>query len=171
MILRRSCFSVVANEDRPIAGRIRCAFTLIELVLVMVVVAIAAALVVPLLSNSARGRRAGDAAAQVVALTQYARSQAVSQGKVYRLVIDPQAGTYGIAMGDPGGWQTLDNWSFRLPEGLSIESDLIAQADGLYLEFKPSGRCDPTTIRIRDRDGSVIQVVCDSATELFRVVN
>jgi type II secretion system protein H len=151
--------------------RSHAAFTLIELMLVMVVIAFAAAMVVPLLGNSAKGRRAGDNAAQIVSLTQYARSQAVSLGKTCRVVLDLEARSYAIAVQDTEGFVVLDNWTFYLPEGVWLETDIPEQQDGVYIEFKPTGRTDPATIRVRDENGAVVEVVCESATEMFHVVD
>jgi prepilin-type N-terminal cleavage/methylation domain-containing protein len=69
------------------------AFTLVELVLVMVVIAVVAAMVMPSLSGTARGRRLGDTANQIVALARMARTQSVTEGKMYRLNIDPNGGS------------------------------------------------------------------------------
>src|SRR5438067_9157424 len=49
-------------------------FTLFELVLVMLVLAVIMAMVAPKLAGTARGRRTGDAATQITALAYYARS-------------------------------------------------------------------------------------------------
>ncbi|NJL31770.1 MAG: type II secretion system protein [Phycisphaerales bacterium] len=56
-------------------------FTLLELILVMGIVALAAALAAPTLGNFARGRGLTDQARQLLAVVQYCQDQAVSQGK------------------------------------------------------------------------------------------
>ena len=122
------------------------AFTLVELVLVMVVIAVIAAMVVPSLSGSARGRRIGDTANQIVSLARLARTQAVTDGKTYRLNIDPNGGSYWLTVRDADAFQVLGNWSYTVPEGLRVECSLQPQQDGLYIEFKQTGRSDPATI-------------------------
>ena len=145
------------------------AFTLVELVLVMLVIAVVAAMVVPSLNNTARGRRMGDTASQIVALARLARTQAVTEGKTYRLNIDPNGGSYWLSVRDSDVFQILGNWSYSVPDGLRVECNLQPQQDGLYVEFKQTGRSDPATIFVRDDNGSSLQVVSESATELFHV--
>ena len=77
---------------RPLHPRRRAAgFTLIELILVMVILAIISAVVVPTLWAFAEGRRAGDAAATIVAMANYARAQAAAEGTIYRINFDPRS--------------------------------------------------------------------------------
>ena len=55
-------------------------FTLVELIIVMALLAIVAALSAPLLSNSLRQRNLEDEATRLLAMTEYARDEATSQG-------------------------------------------------------------------------------------------
>src|SRR4051812_45648274 len=66
----------------------RPAFTLIELVLVLMVIAIALAMVSPSLRGWSKGSRVRDTAEQFVTLARFTRTRAVSTGQVHRLVID-----------------------------------------------------------------------------------
>jgi type II secretion system protein H len=148
-------------------------FTLLELVLVMLVIAVAAAMVAPSLRGSVSGRRLGDAATQLVSLAQYARTQAVTQGRSYRLNVDVSARTYWLTSREYDVFQNLTNDFGRVisvPDGVGIECDIQRQDDGTYVEFRPSGRTDPATIRLRDDNNNVLVVACDSATELFHAV-
>ena len=153
----------------------RAGFTLVELVLVMLVIAIVVAIVAPSFRGSARGRRTGDTARQVISLSHYARTQAVSLGKTYRLNFDLDAGTYWLttrlydAFENPG---TEFGRTFSIADGVRMECDIQPQQDGLYVEFNPTGRTDPATIRlIDDQDGSMTIVACESATELFHILD
>jgi prepilin-type N-terminal cleavage/methylation domain-containing protein len=149
-------------------------FTLFELVLVMLVLAVVMAMVAPKLAGTARGRRTGDAATQIAALAYYARSQAVTEGRTYRLNIQPGDGSYWITMQDgpsfvdpANGWGNLNH----LPEGVRIAAcDFPQHQDGIYAEFRPSGRVDPGYIRIVDDDNQVAEIACESATELYRIL-
>jgi prepilin-type N-terminal cleavage/methylation domain-containing protein len=145
------------------------AFTLVELVLVMVVISVIAAIVVPMLNGTARGRRKGDTASQIVALARLARTQAVTEGKTYRLNIDPNGGSYWLSVRDSDAFAVLGNWSYSVPEGVRVECSLQPQQDGLYIEFKQTGRSDPATVFVRDDDGNSLQIVSESATELFHI--
>lgn len=77
--------------------RLRCperttrrAFTLIELLVVMAILIIMAAVVAPSFTRQYHMAKLNSAARDVVALMQYARSQAVVEGTTYRLNIDQQ---------------------------------------------------------------------------------
>src|SRR5256885_2775533 len=69
-------------------GRRRGGFTLLELVFVLLLLSVIASIVVPPMRNFARGRKLSDAARDVVSATNYARSQAISEGTTYRLYFD-----------------------------------------------------------------------------------
>ena len=65
-----------------------CGLTLLELVLVMVIICTILAMAAPSLRGFFTSRETSDAAAQIVALTHLARSQAITEGRVYRLNLD-----------------------------------------------------------------------------------
>src|SRR3954454_10901433 len=69
-------------------------FTLLELVLMMAILAILVTMAVPAMRGFGHGREAGDCAAQMVALTRWARTQAVTRGLTYRLNVNPQDRTF-----------------------------------------------------------------------------
>lgn len=151
----------------------RAGFTLFELVLVMLVLAVVMAMVAPKLSGVATGRRTGDTATQVVSLAYYARNAAVTEGRTYRLNLNPRDGTYwltcqaGGVFQDPGnGWGLI----FQLPEGLRIDSDFQQRQDGMYVEFRSTGRTEPGYVRVSDEDGRMVEIVCESPTELYRIL-
>jgi prepilin-type N-terminal cleavage/methylation domain-containing protein len=81
----------------------RRAFTLMELILVMVIIAILAAVVVPSLTNFRIGRANANTATQIIGLSRFARMQSISEGRIYRMVIDPDKGTYQLKVEDDGG--------------------------------------------------------------------
>jgi type II secretion system protein H len=72
------------------------AFTLIELVLVMALLAIVLAVAFPSLRNFFRGRNLDSEAHRFLALTRYAQSRAVSEGVPMVLWIDERQHTYGL---------------------------------------------------------------------------
>ncbi len=155
-------------------NRAQTGFTLLELVLVMVIIAIALAAVAPKLRGWSRGQDLHNEADQIVFMTRYARAQAVSDGQMYRLTIDPQAGTYALtkldgvnyvqAKGDFGDTR-------RLPDGYRIA--VIPQpgvtTTSNTVDFYPSGRTQVAQLRLTAANGDISDVVCSSAAEEFTV--
>jgi type II secretion system protein H len=79
-------------QHRPEAGR---AFTLIEIVLVMALLATLMAVVAPRISGSIRRQNLDQEAVRFVALTEYARDQAVSQGVPMVVWLDAETSEFG----------------------------------------------------------------------------
>jgi len=79
--------------ERPI--RSHAGFTLIEIIVVMVILSIAALLAVPMLGNAA-DFQVKSAAAQIASDLDYARGLAVTHQKVFSVVFDPSKETYKI---------------------------------------------------------------------------
>src|SRR3954464_11941493 len=80
------------NRNRPSSRR---AFTLIELMLVLLVIAIALGTVAPSLRGHSRTSKLRDTAEQFVTLTRLARTRAMSTGQPHRIVIGaaPRSGS------------------------------------------------------------------------------
>jgi len=149
-------------------------FTLLELVLVMVIICTVLAMAAPSLRGFFASRQTADAAAQIVALTQLARSGAVAEGRIYRLNLDVEAGTYWLTAQEGGTFENLHSEFgrvFSVPEGTLVSWEAPPRGDSPgYVQFYPSGRTEATTIRLAGRQGDVIEITCPSPTELFRVV-
>jgi type II secretion system protein H len=80
------------NMDTKI---VRCGFTMIELLIVMAILAIAAAIVVPMASSA--GSMQLRAAANIVAADlEYAKSMSISRGQKYAIVFDKTTETYRV---------------------------------------------------------------------------
>jgi prepilin-type N-terminal cleavage/methylation domain-containing protein len=153
-------------------------FTLLELILVMAIISIIVGLSVPSLHGFAQGRRTQACVDQIAALTQYAHSQAITRSAVYRLNIKPasmnQRATYWLTVqqGDGTFGPTGDSLGlqFEAPEGVDLSWNAPQQADGQYIQFRPTGRTDPATIVVRGAAGTVMYIACPSATELYKVM-
>lgn len=74
----------------------RSAFTLVELILVMVLLLIVASMVAPRMSSFFRGRALSQEAQRLLSLTHYAQSRAVAEGVPVLLWIDTTRSTYGV---------------------------------------------------------------------------
>jgi prepilin-type N-terminal cleavage/methylation domain-containing protein len=73
----------------------RRGFTLLEIMMVVLILAIAAAMAVPLMSSGA-ATKASAAAQMVAADLEYARSMAFTRGHVYRVTFDAGAESYQV---------------------------------------------------------------------------
>lgn len=97
----------------------RTGFTLIELILVMLIVAVIMGIVAPSLRNFLYGRKTANAANMILALAHNGRSKAIMEGRTYRLNVDPNSGTYWLDAQDGADFRELGTSSgqhFKLPE-------------------------------------------------------
>lgn len=153
-------------------SRTTSGFTLLELVLVLAVLAATFAAVAPMLSGFTRGRKVEDTARQFVALTKWARCQAVSDGAVYELVIDPKAGTWGLRVEDGDTFSEVASplgKVYSAPEEVHIETDIPVVGGQQAIVFDPSGRSDVASVRFVGVN-SVIEVSCDAPIDEFHVI-
>jgi len=88
--------SNLEHESRSLELPARSAFTLIELILVMTVLTIAASITAPALANFFRGRTLDSEARRLLSLTRQGQSRAVSEGLPMELWFDVQQGVYGL---------------------------------------------------------------------------
>jgi prepilin-type N-terminal cleavage/methylation domain-containing protein len=175
------------------------AFTLIELVLVLVLIASIVTIAIPSLSRFGKSRRVGDSADRVIALAHWARTQAITRGVNFRLNFDPTQRTYWLTMQNGASFENLlqngasgpmggqDGTSqngttfaevgdevgrvFVTPQGVTFQCNFQPQPDGTYLQFRPTGRSDPGTVTFTDGEGQPIEVGALMATEPFHVLN
>ncbi|MHC4330298.1 MAG: pilus assembly FimT family protein, partial [Planctomycetota bacterium] len=99
-------------------------FTLLELILVMVILSTVLAMAAPSLRGFFASRQTHDTAAQILALTQLARSQAISGGVVYRLNFDTRQRTYWLTAQQAGAFEELRmglGQVFTLPKDMVME--------------------------------------------------
>jgi prepilin-type N-terminal cleavage/methylation domain-containing protein len=150
------------------------AFTLLELILVMIILSTVLAMAAPSLRGFFGSRKTHDEAAQILALTQFARSQAISEGVIYRLNFDTQQRTYWLTAQQSGAFEQLKiefGQIFTLPNDILAELDDVEREDNeLFLEFTPQGTVTAGTIRLIDRRGLVLEVTCPTVTESFFIV-
>ena len=80
----------------PIKRRNRCAFTLVELILVMVLLVVAISIAAPKMSSFVRGRALDSEARRILAIAHEGQSRAVSEGMPMVLWIDDKNNGYGL---------------------------------------------------------------------------
>ena len=162
---------MTSTTGRPTDGR---GFTLLELVIVMVVLCTALAMVAPSLRGFLRGRRIEDAADQIVALTRYARSQAVADATTYLWSYDSSARAHGLSRLEGQTFVPLGlemGRAFLLPEDIVLALELTAGVTSQGIGFYSDGSADLAAIRLRDETGAEIHIGTLSPTEEYQAVD
>jgi prepilin-type N-terminal cleavage/methylation domain-containing protein len=165
---RRSSLATSNQQLATVPG-----FTLIELVLVMSIIALMAAIIAPSLRQFSMGRRTKDSAALVVGLAEYARTAAMSEGRTYRLNFDPVQRQVWLTAQDGATFSPPSNEygeRYSLADGVNMSVDLTHQQDGQYVQFSPSGRTQTVHVTLTGPLGDTVQLACASATEVLAVV-
>jgi prepilin-type N-terminal cleavage/methylation domain-containing protein len=153
-------------------------FTLMELVLVLVVIAICAAIAAPNLRGFAHGRTLPNTATALMTTARWCRVQALSDGVEYRLNLDSSAGRWWVTRDDGTGTNftaVSDDLGreFTLPEGLTIsdisfQSQITAYDAGVFISFRPGGRTDVAKITLSS-DNFTLSVSCDTPLGSYHV--
>ncbi len=119
------------------------AFTLIELILVMGVLAVLVGIVVPVMSGFFRGQDIAQEGKRFIALTQYAQSQAISTGIPQTLWVDAQQRAYGVREAYGYSVETNESKVYWLGKDLLLELDATAVPNGVSSDigiyFQPDG--------------------------------
>jgi type II secretion system protein H len=168
-VSRQSKLAVAASSARRRPGG--GAFTLIELIVVLALLAIAATFVASSMGSFFRGRMLNFEARRLLSLTHYAQSRAVSEGVPVVLWVNPTDSTYGLTVqssfnnpeGDTRAISYTAESSLRLetPQGevtpISEQDDekLGLPSDGMsFIRFTPDGFFDDSSVsKITVRQG------------------
>ena len=154
----------------------RRAFTMIEVVLVLVVLAVVIATAAPALRGWSQGSKLHDAARQVMAAAQFARSQAASTATPYRLQVDPNGASFALGVLDDAEQQYVPaagEWgqATPVPQGFRIElTGGSAEAIGA-IDCYPDGRTTPATLRVVSPKGDTIELGSAYPAEPLRQLN
>lgn len=155
------------------ARRSEIGFTLIELIVVLLLIAITMALAAPSFRGWSDGSKLRNAGDEFVASARWARSQAILAGTPHVLRIDgasyyvgsvpsdnttnvtPVAGTFGRAT--------------EVPMNFSIA--MISGGESGAILFYPNGRCSPAVVRITSAQRKVVDIASEFPADPFRVVS
>jgi type II secretion system protein H len=153
----------------------RRGFTLIEMVLVLLLVALVAGIVAPSLRNFSSGAQLRDTADRFVTLTRLARVQALSTGQVHRLTIDSSKNQCVVEAENAQQLEALSGHldsSFAIPDGLRIQMKDAQGTARDFVEFYPNGRTQKASVHISMLEGEgFLDVECVAPTEGFYVIN
>ncbi len=155
------------------AGHPEPGFTLIELILVLVLIAIITTAATPALRGFTQRGSLDDAAAALLALTQQAQTRAAHEAIPYRVVFDLDAHAAWLEKIGDEGYQRVDEpgvepvaWNAALMIVSNIEPDIHQQR---IINFDPTGLVTPGSF-ILERDNHLLALTCDAATEHYRLV-
>ena len=153
------------------------AFTLLELILVMMVILLMASLVAPALQRFSTSRDLDNQAVILTSMAGYARTQAMAQSRTYRLNLDEQDGKFWLSDQDelPSPFEPAkgdEGQPHTLPQGVKVALQLLdpAQDQANYVTFNPDGRVDPAIIVLTDPAGRKITIAAQTPTEFFQIV-
>lgn len=149
-------------------------FTLLELILVMVILSTVLAMAAPSLRGFFGSRKTHDEASRLLALTQFARSQAISEGVIYRLNFNTNERTYWLTLQQAGIFEELKTefgHVFTFPNDITVElEDVEKDNNDMFFAFTPQGTVTAGTIRLIDRQGLVLEITCPTVTESFSII-
>ncbi len=156
----------------------RRAFTLLELILVLVVMAVVMGVAAPDLIGWARRSEVDGTAAEIVALMHQARERAVHESGGCRVVLDPSKRVCRLERRDPdvpGVWVPIHGESLDWPASVTVDYQLPSSTFGTdpdlgVVVFEPTGLGAVGWIQVR-REDRAAYVVCLTPSELFRIVN
>lgn len=142
-------------------------FTLLELIVVLFLAGILAALVVPSASRTMESSRLLGGAAEVRAMLSLARTLSASAGKERSVLFDLESGEYGIAG---------ESRRRLLPDGVRFQSirigDALAERErpsgesAPRVRFFPDGSAEEIEVILTARNGGRLRVVVDPLTGL-----
>ncbi|MBN1903320.1 GspH/FimT family pseudopilin [Candidatus Sumerlaeota bacterium] len=132
-------------------------FTLIELICVLAILATIITVSAPSLGGFFRGRSLTEESRRFLAVTRYARSDAISRSVPVELWIDSYSGSYGVRRMINYGEGDEKSLEYQLDENLEFELDAedMDEEGNAALVFQPDGFMDqenPEEIVIRKND-------------------
>ncbi len=139
--------SFLVSRHNVDAGTFRIArrgFTLMEMAVCLVIMAVAASVVVPAISRLGNGKpeSAGD---QLISLLKQARNYAIERNYTVTVRIDPVSSRYRVDTTGTGGMGVLVDTTFSLGDAETLETAL----DRLQFTFKPTGAVMGDTVIVR----------------------
>src|SRR4051812_14125592 len=144
----------------------RAGFTLIELVLVLAILAMMAAFIAPALARSSRQRALDQEALRFLAVIDYGRNEAVSQGVAMAVYIDTASQSFGMEPASETSGLDVHK-EFKLHPDLHFErvEGGSSKKSGRVLTFTPEGVMETGSFdsaTIADKTGSAVRITRDS---------
>lgn len=149
------------------------AFTLLELILVMIILCVVLAMAAPSLRGFFSSHQLNDIAEQIVVMTRYAKIQSAFQSRTYRLNFDMNERRCWISVQGETQYELLKQSfgnDFLIPNDLTVTFEDVPEEAGLYyFEFNPAGYANTGRVRLEDNQDNILDIVCCSPSENFEI--
>jgi len=116
------------SENRPVLRWSGRGFTIIEILIVVVILAIAAMTAIPMIS-SAGSIQVRSVASMIAADLEYAKSLAITKGQDFSVVFDTSGDSYEIKMGDQNGTTILHPVKKGFDYVIDLQDEGLGKAD------------------------------------------
>lgn len=150
------------------------AFTLLELILIMIILCTVLAMAAPSLRGFFSSHQLNDVAEHLLVMTRYAKIQSVFQGRFYRVNIDENERRCWISVLSENQYEPLKHSlgnDFLIPPEIELTFDDVEETGGIYyFEFNPQGYSKVGQLRLQDNQGNMLEVSCYSPSEYFEIV-
>lgn len=159
----------MTQTDRPTQRRLlsATAFTLLELILVLAIVAVILAVTTANLRGFYAERQVDDTASHLVAVVNQARERAIRDAYPYRVRIDPEERQYQLMRRTAGSDEPVSSeWGrpFSLPENIVIQwTDDTSTSGERTIEMRPDGSSDTFSLLLIGPSGQA-RVVAGTAS-------
>ncbi len=141
--------------------------TLVELVVVLVIIAIAATLAIPNIAAWLPNYRLRTATRDIISTMRTAQMKAVTNNTAYRVHIEVGTGSYIVQYRSTSGLDWLNEGNAQtVPKGISILAGGNTEFDA---EFNPNSTSSSGNILLRNNKGKERRVTLFSATGRVRV--
>jgi len=144
-------------------------FSLLELIVVLVLLALAAGVVMPSFSRGLRGLQLETSGRDLMTRMRHARSQAIAKQKVFRIILrkdeDETVPDYYI-FADEFEQQIR---KFVLPEGVSVQTEDDVEFP-LRINFYANGRSSGATFSLKRETGRQMKIWVDPITGFPKVL-
>lgn len=143
---------------------IRTGFTLIEITVVLIIIALLAFMTAPAMMRAVTPHAADGDAMPVAALFRSARREAVERGLVVSLMLDPAGARYRADSIGARGVGLLGEGNIALDEGVTLQADSVR----VRFTFRPDGSVFGDSITVHGRWSSSL-VTVDRWTGAIRI--
>lgn len=165
---------IITPSFRLLTSDLKKGFTLLELLIVLTIIGIASAIVGITLYGGLGDLKLKSTAKEIAATLRYARSQAISEKRVYFFGLDPEKKYYYMSVWIPTGSPSSqssqlsgEGWTRKktIPEGITL-----VDKDSVYIFFYPLGSSTGGRFSIVNKKGTVWTILTEPATGKVSII-